>query len=371
MQKDNIKIGTVTYHRAYNYGAVLQAYALYAYLKKLGYDVEIVDYWPKHHQDVYKLWKPLVPNMTIKHVIFNIIFSPFIVLRYLKNKKRASKYERFIRQYMHLSSWPPSHEYEAVFYGSDTVWNSWKMNRLFSGFDEVYWGGDLIKAKHKFSYAPSMGNVIDSQDTINHCNRMLPKLDLISVRESNLLEKLAEWGWKDVTKVVDPTVLLHREDWNNIAKDRIIKKEYILCYNLEKSSIINELAKKIASREHLRIINLRGTVTNKLSRNEYDTAGPIEWVTLFRDAKYVLTSSFHGVVFSILFEKKFVFNSSCETERISSLLESCGIPERFINKADPRELERYIDYSNVNKKLDKMRTDSYEFINKCLRIAES
>lgn len=369
MAENPLKIGIVTYHRAYNYGAVLQAYALCRYLNNLGLNAEIVDYWPKHHSYVYrtnicdsKVAKKLPLLKRFKYYLITLICSK-------KNIKRYSNFEKFIREQLPISSSFMNTVYDAVFYGSDTIWNTWKMNSLHKGFDDVMWGSNTVQAKHKFSYAPSMGNVIDSIETKMYCERMLPNFDKISVRETNLLFKLNEWGFKDVVKVVDPTILLTKEQWDSITPSRIVKEEYVLCYNLESSSIIDYLALCISKKYNLRIIYMTAMSKPSFNKNVYDTAGVYEFLSLIKNAQFVVTSSFHGVVFSIINHKQFCFHSDCETERISSILSSCGLSDRFVDKPDVDKLESVIDYASVDAKLALMRRDSYRFIEDCLKIS--
>lgn len=363
-----IKIGIVTYHKANNYGAVLQAYALYKYLENQGYNAEVVDYWPKYHLVVYKTWNwdmELFNALTLSHkLIYIISFSILTVKRFVRNQR----YKQFRKRCLKIGAKEGVTKYDAVFYGSDTIWNVWKQNKLHKGFDNVLWGDKTIQSRYKFSYAPSMGNVIDTVETKAYCSRMLPNFDLISVRETALLNKLKEWGWHNVEKVVDPTILLTKEQWNNLLVKRLERKDYILCYNLENSDVINRLTKRISEEQNLKVIYVTGNVKRTFDHSVKDLAGPMEFLSYFKYASYVFTSSFHGVVFSIIFEKQFCFHSNKETERIISLLSSCGLSDRFIQDDDFFVLEEKIEYEEVNRKLEKIRARSYEYINKCIKL---
>ena len=361
-----MKIGTLTYHRADNYGAVLQAYALCHYLCEQGYDAENIDYWPKHHAVVYRLWcwdNRYFHFQGIRGKIKYLWYFPFILL---KNYRRKSNFDKFRKQTMKIV--PIGACYDAVFYGSDTIWNSWNLNTLYKGFDPTYWGADTISAKHKFSYAPSMGNVINNEGTKKHCKNHLKQFDKISVRETPLKKILEEWGFNNIYLTVDPTMLLSKSQWSQLTSQRIVKEDYVLCYNLERSEVCSELAEKIGRERNLRVIQITALVSKAGSKDIIDTAGPFEFLSLFRHASYIVTSSFHGCVFSIIFNKQFCFHSNVETERISSLLHSYGLTERFVTTSDTTAMYLPIDYDQVNDLLEKETTASKQFIADCLKM---
>jgi len=366
---NKIKLGTLTYHKADNYGAVLQAYALCKYLQDRGYDAGNIDYWPIHHAEVYKLWcwnRNVFSNLGKRGKLKYVLKFPYFLL---KNYCRKRNFDKFRNHYMTMVS--EKEDFDAVFYGSDTIWNHWNLNSLHKGFDEVYWGGGNIKTKYRFSYAPSMGNVIDTQETENHCKKYLPLFTKISVRESELQIKFQDWGFRDIVKVVDPTMLLSMEQWKKIGGLKQTRKKYLICYNLENSPIIDKLAETISKEQGIRRVNITGTVQTTFCADTVDTAGPIEFLSLFSDASYILTSSFHGVVFSIIFNKMFCFHSSTETERISSLLRACHLEDRFIDNSNTDIIYKQIDYQKVGTLLDDMVKSSKEYIDTCLSEVEN
>lgn len=366
MAKNKFKVGVVTYHRANNYGAVLQAYALCEYLHKIGCNSEIVDYWPKYHSVVYHAFVWNQSEFSKRDVLHKIAYIYSMVICTFKRVIRNKNFNHFRTKYLNIGRKEGMVCYDAAFYGSDTIWNIWKQNDLHHGFDSVFWGNETILANYKFSYAPSMGNVIDTNETFAHCKKYLKNFNGISVRETELKNKLQEWGWKNITKVVDPTLLLEIEDWNLLLDKKISIKDYILCYNLENSQVIASLAAQLSKETGFKVISLTGNVKRTFSRNVMDTAGPDTFLSLFKYAKFILTSSFHGVVFSIIFNKQFCFHSEKETERISSLLESCGLADRFVKTDNINTIHKTIDYDIVNKRLNIMRQDSYNYIANCL-----
>ena len=360
-----MKVGTLTYHRADNYGAVLQAYALCQYLSEQKVDAGIIDYWPKHHAEVYKLWcwnKSYFHYQGMKGKIKYLLYFPIVII---KNYKRKHNFEIFRRNSMKTRT--PYVQYDAVFYGSDTIWNKWNLNNLYSGFDPTYWGAGTISARYRFSYAPSMGNVFNDENTRNHCKKYLSRFDRISVREILLKNRLEDWGYRDIQITVDPTMLLSRHHWDSLITKRIVKDEYILCYNLEHSNICKEMAKKLGIECNMRVIELTGQVSGVCSKDLFDTAGPFEFLSLFSYATYVVTSSFHGCVFSIIFNKQFCFHSEVETERILNLLQAYGLSERFVNSSDTQYMYNKINYKVVNNITERKVAVSKKFIADCLQ----
>ena len=153
MNNNKLYVGVVTYHRANNYGAVLQAYALCQYLHKLGCNSEIVDYWPNYHAVVYRpfIWdKKAFAKRDILHklaYIFSMIFCSF--KRFVRNRN----FNRFRKRFLNIGNKEGMVTYDAAFYGSDTIWNVWKQNDLHQGFDSVFWREEKISAQYKFSFA--------------------------------------------------------------------------------------------------------------------------------------------------------------------------------------------------------------------------
>lgn len=358
-------IGTLTYHRADNYGAVLQSYALFKYLCEQGYEAEIIDYWPKHHAIVYKLWCWDQRSFHFQGIKGKILYLLNYPLKLYRNYKRKRNFNVFRKHTMRIM--PRRDYYNAVFYGSDTIWNKWNQNTRFTGFDTTYWGDKTIIAKHKFTYAPSMGNIFNDKYTKDHCEEYLHNFEYISVRENSLKKMLEDWGYKNICITVDPTMLLSRHSWDLLSSQRLISEDYVVCYNLEQSKICSEMAERIGKERKMRVIQLTGKVSNIVSKDYFDIAGPIEFLSLVSHASYMVTSSFHGCVFSIIFNKQFCYHSNVETERISSLLDSYNLTERFVKKPDTSAMYKPINFEETNKLIEKNITASKQYIANCLK----
>lgn len=361
-----MKAGILTYHAAHNYGSNLQAYALQKTISKLGVDCEIINFRTERQKDQYA---PLTKRKGFKYVLKNMYF----LLNYKNRKEKYLLFERFIDEKLvkskeeyttleELNERTPVYDYYIS--GSDQIWNT-KPN----DFDMAYYL-PFVKQGKKIAYAPSFGPIgeIDRSDEIKKC---LEKYDFISVREENGVQLVRKMIGECPKIVLDPTLLLNKEEWNEIIGEPIVKDKYIFFYTLFANKEMIEMCKMISRKMQLPIII--SNISNQyevFSRFVKKTkTGPLEFLSLIKNAELVLTSSFHGTVFSVLLEKDFFAINGMEDKRISTLLSGLNLEERSISK---EEIEKKyyvihdINYIEVNKKLENMRTESYAFLKKAL-----
>jgi polysaccharide pyruvyl transferase WcaK-like protein len=225
----------------------------------------------------------------------------------------------------------------------------------------------------KIAYAASMGDeAIDE-----HAQRMLSKLlenfDFISVREQSLLELIKPLTNVKPVKVLDPVFLLSETEWRKIIRKNGKKKKYLLFYQLLPSTEAMDLAKKIGRERQLEIVHVRGV---KRAANPFGfgnlklATGPFDFISLIAHAEYVVSTSYHGIVFSIVFRKQFsALGFKGNFYRIKSLLSSLGIEERFIDKISGNYTDT-IDYAPVNIKLKKLVQNSLSFITGSIKKAD-
>lgn len=339
------KIGIFTFHRAHNYGALLQAYALQTFLER-SHDVYFIDYYNSNVYNGYKVFKPIGRNIlkwpvriynNIANYKVNIrrnkVFNNFIVnnLKICKNSKKT--YENF----------------DVLITGSDQVWNSY----ITGGLKDEYTlnvGGSNLK---RISYAASVGNINIVKDNKDLYVKKLNKLDYISVREQELKELLSEYlDDKKVTNVLDPTFLLTSDEWNKIIEsNEKVKDKYILAYvvkpNDEYVKIVNELSKKTG----LKVICFDNNISeNILERSIF--SDPFDFIRLIKNAEYIVTTSFHATVFSIIFNKNFwVVPHSATGSRVTELLNKFKLTDRVVNSLEEfekKEIDVAINYQKVN-----------------------
>lgn len=343
-----MKVGILTFHEGINHGGFFQAYSTFSFLKQNGFDVEIINYKNKTHWLLeYKafLWTKN-PIKLIKNII---------KIRMFKKAHQKFKMTDFSKNIKDIDT----SKYDVIVVGSDIVWNyEWK----FLGNDSVYFG-KALKAKRLISYAPSCGAVDLSSPIPDFVKDGLNKFNHISVRDENtalLVEKAID---KKAKIVLDPTFIY---DIQGEEIEPNEKEKYILVYAYhlrenEKNTII-----KFAKEKRLKLISV-GYSNSWCDKNIIEI-GPFEWLGYFKNAEYVLTSTFHGTIFSLKYRRNFVTSTNPGIEaKIKTILETVGLSRRVINDTDIREvLNNPIDYTAVDKILDMLIKDSRNFLLKAI-----
>lgn len=360
------EIGILTFHRAINYGAFLQAYALKEHLLSQGHNANIIDYWPKAHANLYKLFNNDWKRRSLKG---NIVYPILFLLGYSRAKKRKTKMETLIYQHFNISTTPQyisSDKLKTLFldcvvYGSDQIW--WKSKLIgYEGFDPVYWGEVINHSIKKIAYAPSMGVIDLNEKDKSEIKQYLLNFNSLSVRESHLKEAISPLTEKEISITLDPVFLLSREQWNKLCIP-IHRKKYILYYNLMKSAQADILVNKLKQKFNYDIVEITGKVYPlKIGKRYIQNADAIEFISLIKNAEFVVTTSFHGTAFSIIFEKQFyALGMGNNSGRVESLLRILGIEERLLNTNLTMECN-YLDYGKIKEKLQLIIKESKMYL---------
>lgn len=362
-----MKVGILTFHRAQNYGAQLQAYALSQTLINKGFDVEFIDYRQPQIEKSFKLidWKKY-KNKNLVHLLKFIIID---ILELKKRYKRRRNFLKFSDKWIKRSLEYKQGKvfiniYDFLIFGSDQIWTT----RFLKKFDPILWGEIDITARKKITYAPSMElNAIDAKQK-EFCKEHLKHFDKISVREENMKRILSPLTEKEIQVVLDPVFLRMKEDYINLSHLSKISlpKQYVLLYTISKPTkqILN-LTQIIAKKLNLPIIKLSGYINLFSNKTDLDTAGPYDFLNAFLGSSFVISSSFHGTAFSIIFEKNFYsIKREGVSGRAEALLSQLGLKDNIISLND--EINDItlpqIDYSKVNTKLDLLRNRSINFL---------
>jgi len=350
------KIGILTFQRAHNYGAILQCYALQEVLKAIGFDVQIIDYYPQSMRYYYYFaWDRFVPWHP-RTLIMNIVY-------FTRRVKRYKTFNDFIEKHLNLSPCTVldtlSSYYDIVIIGSDQVWNP---KNSLGKYDNYYWGNFKSGVHPKIiSYAASMGKAWEFVDWIKVCS-LLNNFNAISVREKYLADLLAEKCHKQATIVLDPTLLQERSFWLNQSKEIEIKKPYLFFYQARTNKLAYKYAKMQAKLMNLDLICLSADIMSNNSRVSIN-ANPLDFLNLIRNASYVLTTSFHGTVFCCQFHKEFstIRLDDGDDGRVFSLLNLLGIENRIIslNNTPSHDI---IDWIEVDKRIKKLRAFSLNWL---------
>lgn len=366
-----MKIGILTYHRAENYGALLQAYALRTYLQSKGHEVSFVDYWPDYHVNYFKLfaWKRFMAANWKGKIEYLLGATVWLCPRMTRSKRL----QRFIHERLGVTGKPRYNEntkatehYDVVVYGSDQIWRKQNMGGV--GFDDWYFGAENVVADKKIVYAGSMGTVKTTEKDDAYVKKMMQNFERISVREADLDSYLKGLGVAS-QQVIDPVFLLSKEEWEAVADKKQEKRKYILFYNLLNKPESVRFAERLSKETGLPIKELNKKMSFKHLGKRYISGASVEeFLRMIKDAEYVVSNSFHGVAFSIIFEKQFFAVGMGEkSNRVETLLANAGIPERYVQgEGVPMIQGKFIDYAKVNESLLDALNVSKSYLNSSL-----
>lgn len=349
-------IGIITFQDTTNFGAMLQAYALQQALKGMGQESEIINY---ENEFVSKNEKPI----RLSDIKSLREFLRFLFLRRSQVKK-YKKFKEFQAKYIRLSNDKydkknitiSNSHYDILMAGSDQIWNG-----EITNFDFSYFLDFAENSKKIVSYASSLGGYKIPQMLKSEYYDILKRFDKICVREKDGAEMLNSDFGLSADVVVDPTLLLSREEWEEINNsERIIKEEYVLVYFIDRTRENFRYIKNYARKNKLKVIYLQNFLKTEFGMKNNRTAGPLEFLNLIRYANVVFTGSFHGLCFSLIYNKNFYMTSSPargRQGRITNLLENVEISYDCIDKMKICN-ETAIDYSAVNLKMEQIRNES-------------
>ncbi len=360
-----MKIGILTFHCAHNYGAVLQCFALQKTLAAMGHDVEVIDYRPEFLLAPSRIFsfnrrRDRNPLIWAKHLVEEIILAPL-------RKRRSKAFKNFIGEHLCLSdeicgqNIPDT--YDVYIIGSDQVWNP----KLTGGrFDPVYLADfSFVKGGRKYvSYAASTGTLEFEGDRDNgYLFDCLAKFDSVSVREPQLSAYLRNNVKIDVDTVLDPTLLASPEIWDDIATEPEVSGKYVLLYQVQKNRDAVRIAEDMARQIGGKVVELSSWVSPRFSNRKKQYASPSEFLGLMKYADCVVTTSFHGTAFSIVFRRSFYFLrvGTRSDVRSESLLQSLGLECRIIDSDSDAGFES-LDYSAAEQVLADQRKFSNEYL---------
>jgi hypothetical protein len=368
------RIGIITMHRVKNFGSALQAYALQECINRLGYNAELIDYvFPNECQ-------PRIS--TVKKKIKNVIVDALLGFTL---SIKSNRFSEFYRNFFKLSVsqykskkeiQTVNHSYDLIITGSDQVWN-WK----HIGSDTTFMGSFCNDDKvPRISFASSFSSSIIPEDYKQLYSNYLSKYIHISVREKAGLTIIKDLLKKDAGLVCDPTLLLNKKDWSNISNlSRIkIKQPYILAYILTYSfdpyPQINNFIEILQKKTGLNVVYLSGSFGHYIKNNStvIRSAGPCEFIRLFSEASYIITTSYHGTAFALNFSVPFnsVISRNYESDsRIIDLLSSVKAINRALYIDDKEYNPCPMDYNEINSVIEKFRYESSKFLS--IAIKES
>lgn len=349
-----MKIGILTFHRAHNYGAVLQCYALQEVLKSMGHEVWIIDYRQPHTEKVYKV-------LSMDNAL-NCIEKPIRFLRYFKNTPkritRKKHFESFNANYLHITKPCTNNiptDFDCYIIGSDQLWSKQCLGGIF---DEVFLGSFKRNSQSKL-----IGYAISSnQESLNsledkRIKTLIENFSLFSMREERNAKLAEQKTGVNIDRCLDPTLLTNTKVWDKITNSKWANEDYILIYQvrypLNQPKYLEEKADELSKQfNNCKVINISSAI--------YSVE---DFLSLFKYAKYVVTTSFHATVFSVVFETPFyaIKLKDGHDDRYENLLNQIGANEMCVDM-DFKPIKKEIDFRPIKEKLKVIQEQSLSFL---------
>lgn len=381
------KVGICACYNTLNYGSMLQSFATQRTVENLGYECEFIVY--QKEKSAKYIIKQL-PRLFNKYLIYEKMLS---IKKRIKLKKYKELYkldgvrkQAFLRfQKNYYKNFSPlyygydnlceaAYNYSAIIVGSDQLWSP---AGLGTNFYNLMFVPENIK---KISYATSFGVSSIPRYQLSRTSAFLRRINYLSVREAQGAKIVKDLIGTEAKVVADPTILLSAEQWEKeIPNERLIDEPYILCYFLGENSEHRQIAIQLKNEIGIKIVSMPFLDTFVKEDVEFGdiqmfNAGPDGFINLIRNAECILTDSFHGSIFSILYHKQFLTlnrysdGSNSRNSRLDSLFDYLGLKERrYCAEYGIREqMESCIDYNAVDQRISKFRNESLKFLNDAL-----
>ncbi|MDD3139581.1 MAG: polysaccharide pyruvyl transferase family protein [Lachnospiraceae bacterium] len=365
------KVGILTYHTGYNYGASLQAYALQSVIKNMGIDCEIINFETEDFLASREMFsrKP----RRLKEIIKIISRLPY----YGSLIKRQNMFDDFTNCCLNISPLYRSEkevkehacEYDYIVCGSDQIWN---LGTPDAPDANILFFLNFSKKQKRVSYAASFGKWVNSPHHEENIIPWLKEFDKISVREFSGQEYLKAHRI-DSNITLDPTILLDDNQYDEICAKRQIERKYVLMFSWNCNNDVITAAKHVSKELGYPLYNLTpppramfSGVSRKLD------VGPREFLSLIRNAEFVVTNSFHGTAFSTTFERPYISIVSGDVDpRMESLLKQLGLSDHLVSK-DEIDIKHILetDFNIVREKKKALRKDSFDFLKQALEVEQ-
>lgn len=352
-KENQMKIGILTFHRAYNYGAVLQCYALQETLKNKGYDVYVIDYKQPAIESNRKIFDLKYLNRNKRH--------PGNIIRYLLHIPIAMmehrRIDHFVKKYLRLTA--PCHDYDiptdfdAYIIGSDQLWNF----DHTGGMDKVYWGNFKHNKDAKlYTYAVSTKcSCLEFLDDIK-LKEVLKRFSFVSLREEDTREMLYDKTGQTVRVDIDPTLLANKNIWDRMINSKWSQRSFLAFYQVGRSGqhkqIVLQHASILAETMGIELIDLSGY--------KYS---PEDFISIIRYAQCVVTTSFHGTAFGLIFQRPLLVYrlNDGNDGRCLNILSMLGLSHCIMDLDQPAKIQK-INYSDVANRLKTFQSASFEYI---------
>lgn len=373
-----MKVGIITLHKVYNYGAVLQAYALKTYLQSILPEsdaVTLINYVPPFLSSKKKL-------QFSKNMVSNLIEMERLLLK-KQLARRAKAFDEFIERNDSLSPLCLTKteveklvgEYDVLISGSDQIWNF-----CITNSDKTYLLDFPDYKGKKFSYSSSLGNFRFYKSNEDEIRKIFESFSALSCRESDGCDYLNKLTDMPCEQVCDPTLLLNSDVYSALFEGRVRKhiiklaeEKFLLIYNLSSGADVFETAKAVAKARGLKTYQIipslrKNSCVDKLLQD----ISIEEFLYLYSNADFIVTNSFHGTCFSLIYNKDFyTVTPTGSSNRLETLLSQANLSDRLLIDGKTianSEPSRLIDYAAVNESLDRYVAVSKDYLKRSLAL---
>ncbi len=368
-----MKIGILTLPLHTNYGGILQAYALQTVLKQMGHDAWLID--RRHHAPqwkvYYKIARRIVKRLIGRQTVILLEKQRSIAYQYTLPFIEKQIYPRTETFYTEksLKQGIMQYHFDAFVVGSDQIWRPAYFPHIEEAFFSFVWDNHAKRIAYATSFGSEDWEYTGKQT--QKCTDLVKGFNGVSVREQSAVGMCKKYFKIDATQVLDPTMLLTSDDYTRLFDAGRDTREkagelfvYILDETEEKQAVINKVARQLGYTP----FRVKTRNEKKHIPLELCIASPVEeWIRSFYDAKFIITDSFHGCVFAILFNKPFILypNKKRGLSRFQSLLEIFDLKDRMFHSFSELTVDKIqadIDWKQVNGLLDHMRQSSKDFL---------
>ena len=372
------RVALITYHAAHNNGSFLQAFATQKLIEQLGYDCDIINFSTPKQQYLYDVYKKVSGPKDVAKNLYAFFHHKLIQRRHddftslvHSALKLTPKFYETSEQLKELNG-----QYDVFVSGSDQIWNTEAWD-----YSDAYML-DFVKQGRKVAFASSMGGHIlekkNDKALAAHYQKLLASYDAIAVRELTAQQYLQPLVKQRVEQVLDPTVLLPAEAYDEITAPRLVNEPYIFYYaidSIERNDSAAKAVQEFAGKKGLPVyVMFTGNKSYGLKKYGFhllEVAAPNHYLSLIKHADHVLSASFHGTVFSIIFGKQFhvvrgKHNGKVNMDdRMTSLLKLSGLESRQLIEDQPWG-SGIIDYRLVRPRLDGECKRSIQYLRRAI-----
>lgn len=362
-----MKIGIVTFYNAYNCGAFLQAFALQKKLRQMGAEAYLINQ------------NATIGRYGVKEFSGRGLGLVKYIIRYINEffpkRLRRQRYDACILKHLNVINGCDGRvEVDCIITGSDQVWNP----RLVGCYLDAYLLQTFSENYSKFSYGASFGVKNIPENLVSQYQKALSKFQMISVREESGASIVKDLIGRDATVVLDPTLLLQVNDYDEVSSARLVKGKYMCIYSVGDDPVLRKTAQSLARKKKMKFVYIQNGRMGLWGGRPSDwrVTSPDRFLSLIRYSECVVTNSFHGTIFSVLYQKPFVTlvsSTSKVLSRFETLLKRIGLEKQLLiyesKSIDIDDATLDWDIVPVKKRIISLQKDSLEFLSSILQTS--